>query len=133
MKTSIKWTNVTNTLELEKFIEEKIGELDKYLPENTQPLEAKVEIGRTTNHHQSGDIFHAVCDLRVAGKVLRAEANREDINQAVTEVKEELQKEIKNYKETMITKRRKGERLMKALKNYSPLAWGKEKFWGKKK
>jgi ribosomal subunit interface protein len=129
MKINLKCTNVNHSPELDKYVQEKIGELAKYLIDQTGVVEAWVEVGRTTYHHQSGDIFHAQCDIRVPGKVLRATADRQDVYQAITEVKDELQKEIKSYKETMITKRRKGERLAKFLKNYSPIAWGKNKFF----
>lgn len=128
MKINIKWTNIENNQELEKFIDERIGELKKYLPERTEPIDVRVEIGRTTFHHQSGDIYHAVCDLRLPSKVLRAQADRADLNQAITEVKEELQSKIKNYKEANVAKNRRMQRLWKAIKNSSPMEWGKGKF-----
>ncbi|MFA6322890.1 MAG: ribosome-associated translation inhibitor RaiA [Candidatus Buchananbacteria bacterium] len=128
MQINLKLTNIDHSPELEKFAKEKISELDKYLPDPSGVVEAWIEIGRTTFHHQSGDIFRAECDIRLPGKVLRAVAERHDVNTAILEIKDQLQKEIKNYKEQIITKRRRGERMIKMIKNYSPLAWGKKMF-----
>lgn len=127
MQINIKWTNINHTEDLEGYIREKIGELSKYIIETNGTIEAFVEVGRTTLHHQSGDIFRAECNIRLPKRLLRAEAESADVNLAINEIRDILQKEIKNYKETIITKRRKGERLIKLVKNLSPLGWMKKK------
>ncbi len=61
-------------------------------------VEVWVEIGRTTRHHQKGDIFRAEAQMRFPGKSIRAESERDDLKLAITEVKDELQRELKKYK-----------------------------------
>ena len=101
MKIDIKATNLDLTEVLKEYVEEKIGALAKFLkrwdPEGV--VEAWVEIGRTTKHHHKGNVFRAEADLRVPGKVLRAEDEDFDIRVAVDRVRDKLKREVKKYKE----------------------------------
>jgi putative sigma-54 modulation protein len=99
MKIDIKGTNMELTEAIKDYVNEKIGGLEKFFD---NIVEAKVEVGKTSNHHQKGDIFRAEANLDVPEKhVLRAEATREDLYMAINEVKDELQRQIKKYKEKM--------------------------------
>ena len=57
-----------------------------------------VEIERTTHHHRKGDVYRAEMNLKVPGKLLRAEETAEDVHQAIVEVINELEREVKKYK-----------------------------------
>jgi len=105
MKIILKGTHLELTSVLRDYIEEKIGGLDTLMP-NVDPscVEAKVEVECTTNHHQKGDIFRAEVNLYVPGKLLRVEAKRDDINLAIVEAKDKLQREINQYKDSLINK-----------------------------
>lgn len=110
MKLTIKATSLEITPEIHSYLEEKIGNLDKFMPEVDSSVEAWVELARTTYHHQTGDIFRAEVDIRVPGEILRAEAERENIFLAINEVKDELQQQIKKYKNRLIAKKRRKEK-----------------------
>jgi len=126
MKILIKGTNLDVTPEIRSYIEEKIGEVAKFVSDPNDTDEARVEVARTTFHHQNGDIYRAEVNLALPGRLLRVEASRSDIYQAITEAKDELQREIKKYKDSQIIKRRQGERLWKKIRNLSPLGWRKK-------
>ena len=111
MKIVIKTTNLELSQELRDYIQEKIGSLEKFAKifqgknyyngffrKGKPRVEVWVEIGRTTRHHQKGDIFRAEVQMRLSGRSVRAESEREDLKLAVTEVKDELQRELKKYK-----------------------------------
>jgi len=102
MKINIKSTNLDLTPALKEYIEDKIGSVKKFLerwdPEGV--VEAWVEVGRTTKHHHKGNVFRAEADLRVPGKVLRAEDEDFDIRVAIDRVRDKLKREIEKYKET---------------------------------
>lgn len=84
---------------IKDYVNEKIGGLEKFFD---NIIEAKVDVGKTSNHHQKGDVFRAEVNLDVPEKyVLRAEATREDLYMAINEVKDDLQRQIKKYKEKM--------------------------------
>jgi putative sigma-54 modulation protein len=110
MKMHIKATNFTLTPAVEDLITEKIGGLEKYVPqlEEKGVLECWVEVGKTTKHHQKGDVFRAEADIRLPGKIIRAEAERETLIMAVTEVKDELQQQIKTFKGKFQAKDKRG-------------------------
>lgn len=98
MKISIKGTKIDLTDAIKDSVNEKIGNLSKYFD---NILEAHVEVGKTTNHHQKGEVFFCEADLRVPGKVLRSREEKKDLYMAINEVKNVLQREIKQYKELM--------------------------------
>ncbi len=120
MKIIIKTTNLKLNQALKNFIEEKINSLEKFsnifqkeyfdnfFGKEKPRVEAWVEIGRTTLHHKKGPVFWAECQMRFPKKSLRSVAESEDLRQAINEVKDELQRELKEYKEklTAKTKRR---------------------------
>jgi len=78
MKIDISTKNITLDEPLKVFIEDKIGGLDHLIGNNDG--QAKVEIGMPSKHHRSGDIFSA------------------EVN-AIVDVKDELQIQIKKFKE----------------------------------
>ena len=58
MKITIKTTNLKLNQALKNFIEEKVNSLEKF---SKKTIEAWVEIGKTTLHHQKGPFFRAEC------------------------------------------------------------------------
>ncbi len=82
-----------------RFIEEKIVGLDHLIGNYKE--QAKVEIGMPSKHDRSGMIFSAEVNLSLGGKLLRATCSHEDLRNAITDVKDELQAQIKKFKEKM--------------------------------
>ena len=132
MKIIIKTKNLKLNQALKNFIEEKINSLEKFSffgsPAQIPPLskkerdwegkgkprvEAWVEIGRTTLHHKKGPVFRAECQMRFPKRSLRSTAEGEDLKSAITEIKDELQRELKEYKEKLTAKMKRGRNLKK--------------------
>jgi ribosomal subunit interface protein len=135
MKIIIKTTNIKLGRGIRKYIQEKIGELEKFAKifqeeehcngffgKGKPRVEAWVEVGKTTLHHRKGLVFRTEVQMRLPGKSIRAEAVGEDLKLAIVEVKNELQRELKQYKgkAEAVTKRRA--RKSKKLFRLSPLA-----------
>lgn len=103
MKINIKATNLDLTPALKEYIERKIGDLERFLVkierEGGGEISAFVEVGRSTRHHHKGKVFQAECDLKLPGKMIRAEDVSWDVRVAIDAVKDKLQQEIKKYKE----------------------------------
>ncbi len=97
MTITISTKNITLDEPLRIFIEEKIGTLDHLI--GNSDGQARVEIGKPSEHHRSGDIFSAEVNLSLGGKLLRATCTHEDLRNAITDVKDELQVQIKKFKE----------------------------------
>ncbi|MGB9598830.1 MAG: HPF/RaiA family ribosome-associated protein, partial [Minisyncoccales bacterium] len=135
MKIVIKITNIKLTEELRKFIERKINSLEKFSKDlfgkeyfdgffgkGKPKIEAWVEIGKKTLHHRKGPFFYAECQMRFPGKSIRSESLKKNLKEAIIEVKEELEREIKEYKEKAISKFKRGARIFKKDLKISPLA-----------
>ncbi|MFZ3057792.1 MAG: ribosome-associated translation inhibitor RaiA [Minisyncoccales bacterium] len=107
MNVKIKGTNVELTSYLSKLVEEKIKSIEKLLPENPD-LIIEVELEKTTKHHQKGDLFRAEVQVEVpGGKMLRAVSIKEDFRSALTDVKDELQIQIKKHKDKISLEQRR--------------------------
>lgn len=152
MKIVIKTKNLKLNLALENFICEKLNSLEKFaeilhnheekyfnnLPEPQRrveksecsltfgkgkpSVEAWVEIGKETRHHKKGPYFWAECQMRFSKKSLRSVAQSENLKTAINEVKDELQRQLKQYKNKLIAQTKKGARVLKKEIHFSPRA-----------
>ena len=135
MKIIIKTTNLKLNKELSQYIEEKLNPLEKFskilynekyydhfFSKGKPRVEAWVEIGKETRHHKKGSVFWAECQMRFPKRTLRSVAESDNIKQAITEVKDELQRELKQYKEKFRAKTKRGARVLKKELKLSPSA-----------
>ncbi len=108
MKIIIKTTQIELTPALKEYTEEKIGSLGKFLKkfDTKEEVEIFVEIGKTTKHHKSGEIFYAEATMELPKKVLRVENSNADLRAAIDSIKDVLKQGIQKYKETFIEKTR---------------------------
>ena len=97
MKINILYKNITPDEPLKVFIEDKIGGLEKFLGQGL--VEARVEIGLPSKHHRSGRIYYAEVNLKIGGKLLRATCQHEDLRNAIVDVKNELQRQLRKFKD----------------------------------
>lgn len=138
MNIIIKGTNLELHNDLKDYAEEKIGGLKKFMEGidlGGNRVMARIELAKTTQHHQQGDIYKAEVNLEFPKKMFRSVVESDDIYKAIDDVKDELRIMIIEYKTEKVTISRKGRRLIKDLKRISPLAWAKNefrKFRGKK-
>lgn len=114
MRINIKTTNFSLTPAIQTYLEEKLNSLKKLLPSD-ESISADVELGKTTRHHQKGDIFKAEINLVLPGRLIRVIAEKWDLRVAIDGVKDELQRKIKDNKEKNISLYKKGGRMLKKL------------------
>lgn len=119
MKMTLKATHLELTDPIQEYVDKKLGELDKYIAEGTL-MEIHAEVARTTAHHQKGDIFKADANIVLPGAMLRAEAEHEDLYAAVDELKDELQRELREYKEKQMGKAKQEGLKMKEERHANP-------------
>ena len=123
MKIIIKSTKIKLSPSLYNYIEEKIGGLKKFLKNiDNNLIEAIIEVGKPSQHHQKGDVYYAEANLRLPGKILRAEAKEWDLRAAIDKIKDDLGRKINNYKIRQTDKDRRFARSVKKAKSVSPLA-----------
>lgn len=145
MKITIKATNIKLTPSIRQNIEEQINSLerfskifqkkeeyfDHFFGKGPPRVEAWVEVGKTTLHHKKGPFFRAECQMRFPGYSVRAEATSKYLKAAITEVKDELQRQLKQYKQKPVAKIRRGQRMLKRLVRFARGAQFKRKKGGR--
>lgn len=105
MRLTIKGTKYELSDEVKRYIEERIGGLEKFLPKiDPSSVLCRVEVSMTTKHHRKGDIFRAEINLDILGDVWRAEAMSDDIYAAIDEARDELKREMIERKHKVIDK-----------------------------
>ena len=98
MKIEINPINIKLDDALIVWIEKKIVGLEKFLKRiNPATVEARVEIGKPSRHHQKGMVWYAEVNLKLPGRLLRATDTNKDLRTAINQVKDELQRQIKKY------------------------------------
>lgn len=123
MKIIFKSKDFKITEAIETYLRKKVKSLENFLRNfNSDLIKAEIEIGKTTNRHQSGNIFRAEINLSIGGKLFRAESEKEDIYAAIDEVRDDLEQEIKKFKTKKATIFIRGARSMKKNLSILPLA-----------
>ena len=128
MNFSIKTKNLKLNDKIRVYVKEKIEKnLDKLLINEKSPLGAEFELSRTTWHHKKGRVFEAEINLVLHGHSLILRSGGQTIEQAIDELKDEMEREIKKHKGKELTVSRKRDRLFKRLLKFSPLSYLKKK------
>ena len=123
MQIKIKTTNIEMTDAISSYVEEKLQSLEKFaIPHDEENPLLYVDIGKTTNHHQSGDIFRAEVTMNVRGKQFRAVSKKEDLYAAIDDMRAELMRELTSHKTKERSLARRGAGAIKNL-----LRFGREK------
>ena len=111
---NIKTTNYELTPELETLLERKLAPLEKFLPENESDICCDVELERITGR-QSGRIFRAEVNLKVGGNIVRAEATKEQMEQAIDAVRDEVKRALRRQSKKRHSLVRQGGKAIKDL------------------
>ncbi len=124
IKKTLKGTAISLTPAIESAVEKAVEQLDKYVDPTDTSAKAEVEVGRTTEHHRSGDIFRAEINFHSRLGDFRAEAERQDLYSAIIAAKDELVESLRSKKAKRVDfVRRSGLALKSMLKG---LPWKKK-------
>ncbi|MFA6306921.1 MAG: ribosome-associated translation inhibitor RaiA [Patescibacteria group bacterium] len=114
MQLNIKATNLELTPELKTYAQEKMDMLDKYLGK-LKVISARLEIGKTTNHHLKGEIYSAEVNISLGSDLLRVEKTEKDLFKAIDKVKDHLELVIKKYKDKKIDRKKQKQKFSSVL------------------
>ena len=116
----IKSTNFDLTPAMEGYTRTKIDMLQKFLKHyanQSGELIFEVDIGKTTKHHRSGDIFRAEINFTAGSTFLRTVAEEADIYAAIDKTKDKMQRELRrNKNKAFVMLKRGGAQLKKLLR-----------------
>ena len=115
MNIKIRAKNFDITRAIDDYVNKKISTLEKFLGNKDNVL-CEVEIGRTTTHHKSGDIFRAEVNIVQPGnKQIYAVAEEADLYTAIDVVRDEAERVIVSRKDKRNTLLRRGGMVIKNL------------------
>jgi len=118
MTIKIKATNIDLTDDIRNYVNKKIQKIEEIIGDDPTLL-IEVEVGRTTAHHQNGDIFRAEINLNIRNKQYRSEAEKDTLYSAIDEAQEEiLQIETKEKSKKISIIRRGGRTLKDLIKKF---------------
>lgn len=123
MYINIKTTNTVLTPAISDYVTKRFEKISKIL-ENDSTIKCDVELAKTTDHHQKGDLFKA--EIHIIGRGINAYASSEkdSIMSAIDDVQEDVLREISGAKSKKVSLvRRGGVRVKNILKGLWP--WGK--------
>ena len=127
MKINLKATNMELTPAIHDYVLKKVTNLEKVLSkieEQGGEVNVNFEVGKATNHHKSGEVFHADCLINIKGEKFYTSADEEDLYAAIDAVKESLFRDISKSKDRKQTLFKRGatsvKKMMKGLSKRNP-------------
>ncbi len=118
MQINLKGTNMELTPAIKDYVLKKVTNLEKLLSkieEGKERVLVNFEVAKATNHHKAGLVFHADCLINIAGADFYASADKEDLYEAIDDVKSILFTEITKDKDKRRTLLHRGARSVKKM------------------
>ena len=113
MNTMIKATNIELTHAIQEYVDKRMESVYKVL--NDPHATVRFEVGKTTNHHNKGELFQAEVDIASRGNKFFSRSIKEDLYSAIDDVKEEIIGNISSFKDRKESLYRRGARSVKKM------------------
>ncbi len=114
MKVNIIAQGMELTSAISEYIDKKLSHLDKLIG-NDESAMATVEVGKTTQHHNTGPFYKAEIRVRIAGKNFMHVAEAEDLYAAIDAMKDAIGEEVTSHMDRKKVLARDGGREIKKL------------------
>ncbi len=113
---TFKTTNTQSDIDIQELTEKKLQALGKYIDTGAKTI-CEVEFDKVTAS-EKGQIFRVEVNLQVNGDLFRAEATKNSFEEAVDEVRNELDKELRRKRRKGMTLFKKGSRKLKEMMRF---------------
>lgn len=114
MNIRIKATNITMSPAVSEYADKRFNKITKMIGHDPSII-ADVELSKTNEHHQKGDIFRAEIHIVGKGMDIYAASEHEDLYQAIDGVRDEVIREITASKGKRISLMRRSGARVKAM------------------
>lgn len=118
MQINLKSKNMNLTEAIYSYVQKRVTNLEKLLSvieKDGGEVMVNFEVGKSTKHHKTGDVFHSDCLINIDGKKFYSSSDKEDIYQSIDEIKESLYEEIRRFKDRKQTLFRRGASSIKKM------------------
>lgn len=126
MKINLQSKNIELTEAIKDYVLKKVTNLEKLLSKfdnDEKETTVSFEVSKSTNHHKSGEFFHSDCLVNIHGEEFYSSSDKEDLYQAIDDVREKLFSEIsknQNKKRTLFHRgARSVKNILKGLTNWN--------------
>lgn len=115
MRINIKTTNIASNPGLSGFIYKRLEAFEKLTSRHSEATIVDVEVGRTTTHHHTGDIYRAEINVHIGNKSFRATQETGDLNASIDAARDQMLEELRSNKEKRLSLVRRGSQKVKAF------------------
>jgi putative sigma-54 modulation protein len=115
MNINIKSTNITLTPAIKDYAEKKILSLEKFIHDKPENVRVEIEVGKTSNHHKSGDIFRSEAHISFKGQEFYVLSEKDDLYASIDEMKAKAEREITTIKDKKLTLIKRGAAQIKKI------------------
>lgn len=115
MRFNLKVTDISITSDVREYLDKKLQGLEKLLDFSDPAVIVDVELGRTTRHHQTGDVFFAEININRGKESRRAVADSSDIVSAIDGMRDAIAGNLSADKEKRLSLVRRGGQAAKAI------------------
>ena len=115
MRVNIKATNIELNDVIRDYLDKRLRSLDKLIDTDDSSVLVDIELGRTTRHHQRGDIFFAEINGNQWKKTFRVVSESSDILSAIDAMRDGIAGELSSRKGKLRSLSRRGGQIAKAL------------------
>lgn len=117
MRNTVKVTGIELTQAISDYLDKKVTSLDKLIDKEDTSVLARIELGKTTNHHHQGDLFRTEINLHIAGSDFRVESEMDNLYSSIDVARDQMYQELQSYKRKKVSLlRRGGAKIKSALK-----------------
>lgn len=103
------------TPETEEYINNKVSSVEKFLQvSHEENVLVEFEVEQST-HHKKGEVYRAEANLSVRGSLFRGESEEYDVRNAIDNVRDQLEKQVRRSKRKHFVLFQKGARAIKNI------------------
>jgi len=99
LNVNIKATNIEITPDITDYLTKKLSALEKFIKESDSGAEAKVEIGKTTNHQLNGNIFFTEINFHIDDRDFRVRSELDSLMASMDKAKDLALLELRKNKD----------------------------------
>lgn len=92
-----------------------LGKLLKKLQEQGGEILFYFEVAKTTEHHKTGRVYRADCNVSINGEQFYSSSEKDDLYEAIDDCKQQLFREIQRKKERKTTLFKRGAQKLKDM------------------
>jgi putative sigma-54 modulation protein len=127
MQINLQGKGIELTDAIKDYVLKRVTNLEKLLSsieKSGGDVLVNFEVGKSTQHHKGGEVFHSDCLININGKKFYYGSDKEDLYESVDDVKERLYEEIRRNKDRKQTLFKRGaasvKKMLKGLSKRNP-------------